>query len=94
MRWVGAVKGVALVALALSIAALLRREPAWAILHGALFAIVVCDPMNLLWLNTLYTEFSALFFLYATIALSMVIAGRETSLPPSKASLWWPRPWD
>jgi len=87
LRWVGAVKSVALVALALSIAALLRREPAWAILHGALFAIVVCDPMNLLWLNTLYTEFSALFFLYATIALSMVIAGRETSLPPSKGIL-------
>src|SRR5439155_6646466 len=50
-------------------------------------ATVACDPMNLLWLNTLYTEFSALFFLYATIALSMVIAGRETSLPPSKGIL-------
>jgi hypothetical protein len=33
-----------------------------ALSHAGLFAIMICDPMNALWLNTLYTEFAALFF--------------------------------
>jgi hypothetical protein len=85
LRRIGAVKAVLLVALALLLAALLRAQATWSIAHAVLFAIVVCDPMNALWLNTLYTEFAAVFFLYASLVLIVVIAGRETlsSAPPA-----------
>jgi hypothetical protein len=85
LRFVGAIEAALLVALALALAVLLRARPAWALAHGVVFAIVVCDPMNALWLNTLYTEFAALFFLYASVVLLVVIAARESpsSLPPT-----------
>src|SRR5215467_4464759 len=88
LRRIGAVKATLLVALALSLAWLLRAQPAWGIVHAAVFAIVICDPMNALWLNTLYTEFAALFFLYASVVLAVAIGARESpSLPPGKGVL-------
>jgi hypothetical protein len=84
LRWIGAFAAVLLVALALALAALLLRHPAWGLAHGAVFAIVVGDPLNTLWLNTLYTEFAALLFLYASVVLLVVIAAREyPSTPPA-----------
>jgi len=85
LRRIGATKAVLLVALALAFTALLlRHRPLWALAHGLVFAIVVCDPLNTLWLNTLYTEFAALFFLYASVVLLVVIGAREfPSDPPS-----------
>ena len=85
LRRIGAVKAGLLIVLALALAALLRGQPSWEIMHGAVFAIVICDPMNALWLNTLYTEFAALFFLYASIVLAVAIGARETpSSPPAR----------
>ena len=74
LRFVGVVKGVALIFLALIFTWLLREWPARALTHAAIFAIVLADPVVTLWLNTLYTEFSALLFLYAAIvALAVII---------------------
>lgn len=88
IRWIGAAKAVLLVALSLSLAVVLRGQPAWGIAHGAVFAIVVCDPMNVLWLNTLYTEFAALFFLYASVVLAVAIGAREApSAAPGRGIL-------
>lgn len=84
LRQVGMVKAIALVALALALHGVFRRRPAWAVLHAAVFALVVCDPLDTLWLNTLYTEFGALFCAYASVALLVAIVARESlSAPPS-----------
>jgi hypothetical protein len=78
LRWIGALKAASLVGLALALTALFRRRPAWMLAHAAIFAFVICDPFNALWLNTLYTEFAALFFAYVCIALLVAICARDT----------------
>ncbi len=88
LRIVGAVKGAVLILLALGLDAALKRRPAWALAHAAVFAIVLADPMTTLWLNTLYTEFGALLGAYASIGLLPVLVAREpASAPPSRWAL-------
>lgn len=88
LRIVGAVKGAALILLALGLDAALKRRPAWALAHAAAFAIVLADPMTTLWLNTLYTEFGALLGAYASIGLLPVLVASEApSAPPSRWTL-------
>ncbi|MGH8714492.1 MAG: hypothetical protein ACREYB_10850 [Casimicrobiaceae bacterium] len=88
LRLVGAVKGVVLVLLALTLDAALKRRPAWALAHAAVFALVLADPMITLWLNTLYTEFGALLGAYASIALLPVLVARERhEVWPSRTAL-------
>jgi len=82
LRRIGVFKATLLFALALSFTLLLQSRPGWALLHAALFAIVICDPLNTLWLNTLYTEFAALFFLYGSIVLLVLIAARRVPADP------------
>jgi Na+-translocating ferredoxin:NAD+ oxidoreductase RnfA subunit len=73
LRVIGAIKGTALVLVAIGLAMTLRRRPALALAHGAVFALVMCDPIVTLWLNTLYTEFSAMLFAYASVALVIAV---------------------
>lgn len=75
LRFVGAVKAIALVLLALAFTFLLRDRPAWMLTHAAVFALVLADPVVTLWLNTLYTEFSAVFFAYAAVLCLVMIVG-------------------
>ena len=75
LRFVGGVKAIALVALALLFTFLLRERPAWMLAHAEVFALVLADPVVTLWLNTLYTEFAALFFAYAAVMCLVMIAG-------------------
>jgi len=82
LRRVGVLKATMLLVLALIFTALLRDRPGWALLHAVLFAIVICDPLNTLWLNTLYTEFAALFFLYSSVVLLVLIGAREIPADP------------
>lgn len=85
LRRVGILKATMLFVVALIFTGLLRGRPGWALLHAGLFAIVICDPMNTLWLNTLYTEFSALFFMYSSVVLLVLIGAREfPSEPPER----------
>ena len=84
LRWIGATKAALLVALAVAFAVTLRHRPAWMLAHATLFALVVCDPLNALWMNTLYTEFAALFFAYAAIVMLVMLGARDRlSAPPS-----------
>ncbi|MEO8739228.1 MAG: hypothetical protein ABI537_05945 [Casimicrobiaceae bacterium] len=82
LRRAGIFKATMLFVVALIFTVLLRDRPGWALLHAALFAIVICDPLNTLWLNTLYTEFAALFFLYTSVVLLVLIGAREIPADP------------
>src|SRR5437867_5259173 len=84
LRVLGAIKATALWLAALSLHALLSRQRARALVHGLVFAFVIGDPSNTLWLNTLYTEFSALFFAYVSIVLLVAIAAREALDAPAQ----------
>ena len=77
LRLVGAIKAFALFAAAFALNVLLRSRPAWMMLHAVVFAVVICDPMNTLWMNSLYTEFSALLGAYAATVLLVLIAERS-----------------
>jgi hypothetical protein len=88
LRIVGAIKGAALILLAIGLGVALKRRPSWALAHAAVFAIVLADPMTTLWLNTLYTEFGALLGAYASIVLLPVIVARAPeAVRPSPAAL-------
>ena len=75
LRYVGAVKALALLLAALGFTWLLRGRPVWMLLHAAVFALVLADPVVTLWLNTLYTEFSAVFFAYLAVMCLLMIVG-------------------
>ena len=72
-------RAVTLVAVALALGAMLRRQPAFALVHAVVFALVVRDPIVTLWLNTLYTEFAAILFAYASVVLLVAIGVRATT---------------
>ena len=87
VRVLGAIKATALLLAALALHALFSRKPSWALAHALVFALVIGDPSNTLWLNTLYTEFSAVFFAYVSIALLVAIAAREALDTPARPRL-------
>ena len=88
LRVIGGLKAAALVAMALAFGAMLRRQPTLAVVHAAVFALVICDPIVTLWINTLYTEFSAVLFAYASVVLLVAVGARATtSNPPSVAQV-------
>ncbi len=61
----------------------LSRRPDLAVGHARFAALVLTDPVNTLWLNTLYTESAALLGAY--LALSGLLVGMVTS---SDRRLW------
>jgi len=85
LRVIGAIKAVTLVALGFAMGIMLRHRPGMAVAHGVVFALVMGDPMVTLWLNTLYTEFAALLFAYASVVLSVALGARETGPAPPAA---------
>jgi len=88
LRVIGAIKGAALVVIGLAFGAMLRRRPGVALVHGVVFALVMCDPIVTLWLNTLYTEFAAVLFAYSSVILLIAIGTRATpSGPPSRMQM-------
>ena len=88
LRVIGAIKAVTLVVIAFALGIVLRRRPGPALAHGLVFALVMSDPIVTLWVNTLYTEFTALLFAYASVALLVAIGTRETtSIPPSSTQM-------
>jgi hypothetical protein len=74
IRWFGLTKLAILAVTALALAWSLHRNPDAALLHGIVFAFVVCDPVVTLWFNTMYTEFAALWGLYAVVAGAAALA--------------------
>lgn len=77
LQWIGYVKLGILALTALLIAWALHRFPAAALLHGVLFFLVVADPVATLWFNSLYTEFAAIWGLYAVIGAACALALSE-----------------
>jgi len=68
LRAVGFAKVTFLALAVLVFAWALSAHPAAALFHGLVVAFVLCDPVATLWMNTLYTEFGALWSLYAVVA--------------------------
>lgn len=64
LRGVGLLKWLLLAALAVSAQHVLRDRPPVQLGHAALVALVLCDPANTLFFNTLYTESGALLGSY------------------------------
>src|SRR5579862_1724141 len=64
LRFIGITKALALFVLALIFTVALSERQSWMVLHALLFAVVLCDPTVTLWMNSLYTEFGAVFFAY------------------------------
>lgn len=74
VRWVGALRWLALLALsiALSRAWLRRCDARAALANAALLPMLFADPGNTLYLNTFYAEWTALLAGYATFALALL----------------------
>ncbi|MGA8146518.1 MAG: hypothetical protein WB870_02955 [Gallionellaceae bacterium] len=70
LQTIGLVKAAILCLTGCWLSWLYRRRPPAALAHAAIFAMVIADPYNTLWLNTLYTEFAALYFVYLSAALA------------------------
>jgi hypothetical protein len=85
LQAVGLVQGLALLAV---VVAFFRAESSrpWARLaHCAVFAFVLSDPANGLWLNTLYTEWATLVAAYATVGLVALPLSTRASVPRALA---------
>lgn len=76
MRMVGTVKAAALALTALLFSLYCYRRQLWQALlaNGLVMAVVLSDPGVTLYLNTFYTEFSAVYFLYVTLVGAVVAA--------------------
>jgi hypothetical protein len=87
IKAVGAVKAIALAALAIIACLLFTRSGQTAFMLGnaLFFALLLTDPGITLYLNTFYSEFSAVFFLYGLL-LSLAWQGPS----PTQRSLYWP----
>ena len=60
-------------ALAIAVAKGLRGHPIAQAVHGALFFLLIADPVSTLWFDTLYTEPALLLGAYGTLATTVVI---------------------
>ena len=76
LRVVGVTQALALLIVALWLHVRVRAMPGAQLMHAAVFALVLCDPFDTLWLNTLYTELPALFGAYLATA-GLVVAATE-----------------
>lgn len=74
MQWFGYAKLVVLALTALAIAWALHGEPDAALAHGIVVAFVLCDPVVTLWFNTMYTEFAAIWGVYAAVGAIAALA--------------------
>jgi hypothetical protein len=78
VRWIGAFKLIALLAIwgAFSVAWMRRREPWSALANGLLLPLVFADPANTIYLNTFYAEWTALISLYGVTGLVLIHEGK------------------
>lgn len=77
LQTVGLVKTTILCLTACWLTWLYRKRPPAMLAHAAIFALVIADPYNTLWLNTLYTEFAALYFAYLSAVLAHYLLTAE-----------------
>jgi hypothetical protein len=72
-------------ALSLVVATSLRKHPIASFVHGALFFLIIADPVSTLWLNSFHTEPAALLGVYGAVSMGAIIllTGGTRSLH------WW-----
>ncbi len=80
LRAVGTAKALLLVLLLLWIQHALRHHPRVALAHAAFAALVLADPLNTLYLNTLYTETGALLGAWLAVA-GLIVRARPQASP-------------
>lgn len=78
LQTIGIVKGVAAVAAALLPTLLFHANSQAALVNAAIFALILADPYNTLWMNTLYSEFAALLFAYTSATLLYYLVSAES----------------
>jgi hypothetical protein len=87
IRWLGAIRAVALVAGAcIAILVLRNRSRYWALAAAATFAFVLADPTLTLYLNSLYCEFSIALFAFSSIVCLVWLRGTGTWTATSVAT--------
>jgi GNAT superfamily N-acetyltransferase len=67
LRLFGIVQALVLIAIVLAFCRAERLRPWARLAHASVFAVVLADPANTLWANTLYTEFATMLAAYAAI---------------------------
>lgn len=78
LHWVGALRASLLIVCLIAGALLLRRNRRLSVAHAVIAALLVADPFNMLWLNTLYGEFAAVAGAYlATMGVVALVLGRS-----------------
>lgn len=78
LRWLGSLLWLLFAGTGALVQWRLREQGGAAALHAAVFTLVVADPFNALWFNTLYTEGGALLGAYLGVAaLALVAAHRR-----------------
>jgi hypothetical protein len=81
LQAVGIVQALALLAVVVAFCCAERLRPWARLAHCGMFAFVLSDPANGMWLNTLYTEWTALLAAYATVGLVALAPSRSASIP-------------
>jgi hypothetical protein len=77
LQWMGFSQALLLTAIALVFAALLwKQSPVAAAAHAGIYAVLITDPINTLYINTWYYEFGSLIYLYGFIVLISWLALR------------------
>jgi len=87
LQWVGFAKLALFAVTALVLAWAFHPHPAAALFHGVIVFVLLCDPVVTLWYNTFYTEFGAIWSLYAAIAAIAALAITERGTIPLTAML-------
>ena len=77
LRWLGGFKLLLLCLAGFALQRAFSQHAGASLLHAVIFAGVLCDPFNLLYANSLYTEFTALLGLYLALASLMAACWRE-----------------
>lgn len=87
IRWLGGGKLILLGLIALYLHRELRGNTAARILHAGVFAVLLCDPFNTLFFNTLYTEASAVLGAYLALG-ALLAASVLKGWPPRLIAAW------
>ena len=82
LRWVGFAKLAIFAVTALVLAWAFHPHPAASLLHGVIVFALLSDPVVTLWFNTFYTEFAAIWALYASVTAIAALAITERGALP------------
>lgn len=85
IRVFGIVRGLSLAVLATLVTGYLlaKKNTSAALINSVIYATILTDPANSLYLSTFYTEYSALLFLYLSIVLFFLVGTRRGHAFPS-----------